>query len=375
MNDAKRKALSLFIIASCVAFLAIGCEVGEGVSPATPVRLAVYDHGRPAFPVAVSPAVTGSVATYYETTTTLEVEKQAEVLARVEGVIGSLAVEEGDLVEAEGELLTIENDQYRLLYEQARHKTASIQTKHDRCEQMLSQKLVAAEEYDLIKNELGVAESDEAVAKLDLDRTTVRSPFAGQVVTRLVDIGQNVTDGTPLFAVADFNPLLARVHVPAKEFRRIQIDQDVELVLDSNRARLRGTVKLVSPTIDPKTGTIKITVEVSEYPSGTRPGDFVEVHIVTARHDKVTIVPRVAVLEDKGEQVVYVAQDERADYRLVEVGFVDDEKAEIISGVAPGERVIVKGQRSLKPGSPIKTLSEEVSVSSATVESAPPSRS
>jgi membrane fusion protein (multidrug efflux system) len=137
----------------------------------------------------------------------------------------------------------------------------------------------------------------------------------------------------------------------------------VNLVLDSTGARLAGRIKLISPVIDPTSGTIKLTVEVPDYPEQTRPGDFAQVQIVTEKRDGVLLVPRIAVLTDKGESVVYtvVKGDEpdaepAAERRVVEVGFTDDASAQIMSGLSLGDMVVVKGQRSLKNGSPLKIL-------------------
>jgi Fe2+ transport system protein FeoA len=117
--------------------------------------------------------------------------------------------------------------------------------------------------------------------------------------------------------------------------------------------------------IDPASGTIKVTIEIPSYPQGTRPGDFAEVSIVTERHETSTIVPKIAVFTDRGDQVVYVAGDSTAERRVVEVGFQDDANAEILNGVADGDRVVVKGQRSLKNGSAIKVVGKDAPGSNA----------
>ncbi len=192
--------------------------------------------------------------------------------------------------------------------------------------------------------------------RLNLSSTTVGAPFEGRVVRRLVDVGQNVNVGTALFVVSDFDPLLAVVHVPSKEFKKLKPDQPVRLVLDSNDDQLQGRIKLVSPIIDPASGTIKITIEIREYPPNTRPGDFAEVLIVTERRENRTLVPKNAVFTDRGDQIVYVAADSTAERRVVEAGFEDGTYTEILSGVTEGEAVVVKGQRSLKHGAPIKIL-------------------
>jgi len=73
-------------------------------------------------------------------------------------------------------------------------------------------------------------------------------------------------------------------------------------------------------------------------------------------------VPRVAVVTEKGESLVFVAEPgaEDADLvavrRLVTVGFTDGDMAQILDGVMAGERVVTKGQRSLKPGQPLRVL-------------------
>jgi RND family efflux transporter MFP subunit len=187
----------------------------------------------------------------------------------------------------------------------------------------------------------------------------VTAPFAGRVVTRQVDVGQTVNNGTSLFTLSDFKPLLARVHVPAKEFNKLRPDQPVDLMLESSGIKLRGRIKLVSPTIDPSSGTIKVTVEINDYPDGVRPGDFAQVKIVTEQRNTSTLVPKIALVNDRGEQVLFISQaDSTAERRVVEVGFQDDVNAEITQGLKPGERVIVKGQRSLKHGSAIKVVDD-----------------
>ena len=78
--------------------------------------------------------------------------------------------------------------------------------------------------------------------------------------------------------------------------------------------------------------------------------------IVTERRDGRTLVPRSALVSDKGEDVVYVEVDGVAERRAVEIGISDDQHAEIISGVAVGEFVVVKGQRSLQHGQAVRVL-------------------
>jgi membrane fusion protein (multidrug efflux system) len=319
----------------------------------------------PAIPVAVEQAHVGAIASYYTATATLAAEKEAELLARVSGVVKSLHCEEGDQVAVGQVLLTIDNDEYRYRLAQAEANTADLRSRFQRLEEMKRRDLVPAEEFETLKNQLKAAEAEEGLARLTLSYTEVKAPFRGAVVSRLVDVGQNISVGTPLFLLSDFDPMLARVHVPSKEFKKLKPDQPVELVLESNRKELRGHIKLISPVIDPSSGTIKVTIEISEYPDGVRPGDFAEVRIVTELRDESILAPKIALVTDRGETVVFVAADSTAERRVIEVGFEDDDNIEITNGVSPGEPIVVKGQRSLKHGSPIKILQEDLETSAA----------
>ncbi len=363
----RRGPTSAVAVALLAAIFLSACSPSAGGEPPTGTRpgsTAEAARSARAIPVAVEDAVIGSISSYYSATATLEAERRAQVLARVPGIVRELLVEEGDDVQLEHALLRIDDAEFQLKVEQAAAKREHLETQLRRIED--SPDLVTGEELDQTRNDLRTAKADEGLARLELSYAQVESPLSGRIVERLVEEGQTVNVGTPLFAVADFDPLLARVHVPAKEFQQLQFGQTVELVLDSTGERLRGTITLISPVIDPSTGTIKVTIEVPEYPDGIRPGDFAQVKIVTETHADTVLVPRGAVFPDKGDQIAYVAVREEdgaattAERRIVEVGFSDSQSVEILSGIRPGESVVVKGQRSLKHGAKLAILTAEL---------------
>jgi membrane fusion protein (multidrug efflux system) len=298
--------------------------------------------------VAVSPVTRGTVVSRYTTTATLEAKNRASIEARAAGLVEALLVEEGDRVEANQVLLHLEDTQARLRLQKAEINLRQEQTMFGRQKASLDREVITQAEYDLAEAAMEAAQAERDLTKDDLSHTRVRAPFAGRIIARQVDLGQTVSIGAELFTIANFTPMLARVHVPGKEIGSLQVGQPVSIVLDSNKQELHGSVDLISPVIDPATGTIKVTVKIDSYPEGTRPGDFAHVTIVTESHENVMRVPNNATYEDRGDQIVYVASDSIATRRVVETGFVDDDFTEVLSGVADGERVVVKGQRSLR---------------------------
>ncbi|MCA9750727.1 MAG: efflux RND transporter periplasmic adaptor subunit [Gemmatimonadetes bacterium] len=309
-----------------------------------------------AVPVAVEIVRSGTASSYYTATATLEPESHAQVTSRATGVVREIVREEGDRVKAGDLLLRLEDDQARWRVKQAEANLEMARADHTRGQAMREGDLLSAEEFEVMENTLSVREAELQLAQLELAHTRVVSPFTGQVVRRHVDLGANVNPGTALFDVMDVDPLLARVHVPARRMGYVKVGQPMEMRLDTLDATLTGRVSLVSPIVDPTTGTVKITAEIDGYPAGTRPGDFAEVRIVTARHEDAVLVPTRAIFEDQGTQIAYAVVDGKAMRKPVETGFVDGDDTEIVSGLTPGDIVVVKGQRNLRDDAAVKVL-------------------
>jgi membrane fusion protein (multidrug efflux system) len=328
-----------------------GCGGGEGEATAAaspgPART---------IPVAIEEIGIGAASSYYVSTASLEAKNYAQILARTTGTIRRLVHEEGDDVSAGDTLLLIEDDEARLRVQQAEANLETARAEHDRRRAMLENELLSPEEFGTTENTLRIRESDHELAKLELSYTRVQSPFDGRVVRRLVDLGANVSPGTPLFEIMDVNPLLARVYIPAKRMGFVAPGQKMEITLDSSGTVLTGDVSLVSPIVDPTTGTVKVTAEIFEYPEGTRPGDFAHVRIVTARHENTKLVPSRAIFEEQGQNILYVTDGTKAERRVVETGFVDGDYTEVLDGVETGELVVVKGQRQLREGIGVEVL-------------------
>ncbi len=364
------KRLGSGVVAAFVAVALIGCGGGDtdrskgpggkgrpGERRAGMGRGAAVDRPPlPAVSVAVETVGRGDIATYYSATASLDPNKQADILARVKGIVGPPLVEEGDVVRQGQVLIEIDDAEYRHRVKQAEVDLDQQRSSLARTEKMAAQGLVSAEDAEAARSRMEAAEATWELAKLELSYTRVRAPFAGRIVARQIDQGRTVSVGTVLFTLADLSRLLARVHVPAREFRNIRTDQPVRLRVDSSGESLEGRILLVSPVVDPAAGTIKVTVAVDRYGPAVRPGDFAEVSIVTDRHEDVLLVPRTAVLTEHEDRVVYVVEGDVAHRRVVEVGFEDDRNAEIMSGLSEGVSVVVRGQRSLSDGQSVTVL-------------------
>jgi RND family efflux transporter MFP subunit len=171
-----------------------------------------------------------------------------------------------------------------------------------------------------------------------------------------VNIGQRVRALDPLFNIGSFSPLFADVHLSERDARAVRSRQAATIYLGSDEAStVVGHVERISPIVDQSSGTVKVTIALDPKP-GFRPGAFVRVDIRTDTKSDAVLIPKRAIIEEDGQNYVYVASQDTAKRSKVEIGYQSEGIVEIRSGVAPGQKVVVAGQGALKEGAKIKVL-------------------
>jgi membrane fusion protein, multidrug efflux system len=380
-NDSGRRRLLLSLLA--VALLAVGVATvlhfrtgrkpsGAGVAdPSGGVALASTKQGKEdatqgddkdkdgktPIPVSVAPIGVGAVSSYISATANLVPENEVQVLAEAEGQVLELRVEEGDRV-GRGQLLAaLKKDDAEIAFRKAQLQAGNARMAFERAEKMLADRLMSREDYDKVTLENEVVQQELAEAQWRLDKTSIRAPFAGHLTKRDVKLGQHVRPGDVLFTVSDFDPLIARIYLAEKDVLGLKEGREVRIVLKADeRTRFAGRIRQISPVVDTQTGTVKVTVEAASVPSQVRPGAFVTIDIVRQTRPQAVLLPREAVLRELQEAYVFVAKGAVAERRAVSLGLEENGRVEALSGVAPGEQVIVAGQGGLKDGSPIKII-------------------
>jgi membrane fusion protein (multidrug efflux system) len=308
-------------------------------------------------PVSVTSIVSGPVSSYITSTGNLVAENEVKVLAEAEGRVAELMVEEGNHVARGQVLATLAHEDAEILMRKAEMRSANAALAHGRAVKAVAEELLSREDYEKLTMENSIAQQELAEAKWRLEKTTIRAPFAGHITERNLKLGQHVRPGDTLFTVADFDPLISRIYLPEKDVYGLSEGREVRITLKANEAtRFTGRIRQISPVVDTATGTVKLTVEAMKTPSEVRPGAFVTIDIVRETHAAAVLLPRDAVIRELQDAYVFVARGEVAEKRTISLGLEEGDRVEAISGVEPGDQVIVAGQGGLKDGSPIKII-------------------
>lgn len=314
-------------------------------------------------PVEIAIVGTGPVASYLAATANLLAEGEVKVLAEVEGRVTRILAAEGDWV-AKGDLLAVlDRGDAEIALEKARVREENAVAVHRRGLDLAAEELISREDLDKREMEARLARQEHAEAAWNLAKTEVRSPIAGRVSLRSAQPGQHLRPGDELFQITDFDPLIAYVYLPEKDVLALSDGRQVDLALDAAPdVAFHGRVRQISPVVDPATGTVKVTIEAIRPPSQVRPGSFVTVKIVRQRRPDAVVLPKEAVIRELQQAHVFVARRDgeelTAARRAVTLGLEEGARVEVVSGLDPGEELIVAGQGALKDGAAIRVLDD-----------------
>lgn len=359
-RDLLVRLTSVWVFAAFCAFaLSCGRAQDESVTEAAAVDSSggSSEAGGPdLIPVHVAMPVKGEISSYIQSSTTVVAESEADVYSKAVGICKSVVVEEGDWVRAGDLLAQLEEEDVRIAAQQAglRHKKASQDSQ--RAEQMAAEELISAKALEEAKFALELAEADLRLAKRRLENTRIRSPVDGVITERMLKPADLVATASKLFKVVDLQSLIAVVHVPERESGFVRTGQRVEVVADSLPAgSFSGKVKRISPVVDPKSGTVKVTIELGHV-EGLKPGLFIRTRIVTDTHGGTLLIPKAAILLEGDEQKVFVVREGIAEEVFIKAGYSEAGKVEVLEGVGPGDQLVVLGHLGLKSGYRVKIV-------------------
>ncbi|MFQ5740349.1 MAG: efflux RND transporter periplasmic adaptor subunit [Acidobacteriota bacterium] len=329
------------------------------------------------------------ISKFLISTTTLESIRKVTIYAKINALVNEIRVEEGSSV-GRGQVLAqlddreIRNEleqaqialkQARLALQQAEVKTRLSESNFLRSKSLFEQNLISRQEFDqssltrqtdalglkVARQQSNAAEARLEAAQIQLDYTQIPSSIEGVVTRRLIEVGSRVNTNQAVFEVEDFSPLWARIYLPEKELPQVRKGQTARIIVQAFPDRhFEARVRMINPTVDAESGTVKVTLEVPRGEGLLRPGMFGSVYMATDTHPDAIVIPKRAVLRERDENRVFViGPDDKVEKRVVALGFSQDDEVEIVRGVNEGDSVVTVGQEGLNDGYPVAVLAWE----------------
>ncbi len=345
-----------------------GCSKTETPAPATSAsadarpnrqaRVSALSAAAEAVPVETAVVTRGPISAFLSFNSSLETEAVVDIYPQTSGQVEKVLAEEGTVVKEGQPLLLIDDSELRVDVSERENNLRHLESTFARIEEMFSRNLMTKQDYDDQRYQLEQSRLNLERARLRLSYATVRAPFDGVVTTRDTQVGARVGTGTKLFSLVKLDEIVARVFVPARYLSAVAEGQAAVVTSEFMPDRtFTGWVKRISPIVDPKSGTFRVTVGVrGEQPNDLPPGLFVNLRIVTETREGAVLLPKRAVVYEGGERYVYAVQDGTAVKRRLQPGYEDPAQIEATTGFEPGELVIVLGHNGLKDGVKVRDV-------------------
>jgi HlyD family secretion protein len=334
---------------------------------------------------------TGQGLTVLNASGYVEPRQKATIAAKITGQVVAMFAEEGMKVE-EGQVLARLDDREasaRLDSSKADHEVALARTREQevnikdaerdlsRTSNLFSQEVASQEDLDKAKaavdrykaqlsrlrEEVKAAKTRIKVARRNLENCTIRSPFAGIVVSKDAQVGEMVSPisagggytRTGIATIVDMDSLEIEVDVNESYIANVKAGQKVIAALDAYQGwKIPASVRTLIPTADRQKATVKVRIAFDKLDPRILPDMGVKVAFMTegtTSQDKaLSVIPKTAVREMDGKSIVFVLTKDFVERRAVKQGKTVGNTVEILSGLTDGEQVVVSGPHNLKDG-------------------------
>jgi RND family efflux transporter MFP subunit len=334
--------------------------------------------------------------------------RRATVSSKVTGKVLEVYIEEGKEVRKGQVLARLDDSQLRAALnvgraqlEAARRATAEdeaglreAELTLQRRRQLLNEGVIGRAELDtaesqveslkariaMAQQQVQVADSQVKAIQTDLNDMVVRAPFDGVAISKDAQPGEMISPvsagggftRTGICTIVDMSSLEIEVDVSESYINRVRSGQPVEAVLDAYPDwRIPAQVITTVPSADRQKATVRVRIgfetesEKKKLDPRILPDMGVKVSFLNERAPQGEqaaprarlLVPKTAIRNDNGTSIVFVVREDRAERRAVRVGAADGERVEVISGINPGERVVVDGPATLVDGARVKERS------------------
>lgn len=336
----------------CLGVLAIGgCGGPEGTEGGGAAPGAGPAGGSaPPLEVEVVELAPQAAAERLSTTGSLRANEQVELVAEIAGEVEEILFREGTRVSAGAVLVRIDRRRVSAERDRAFHRLQLAELRERRQQELLQGGLTSQSDYDAAFSEANVLRAELLLAEAQLEKSEVRAPFAGLLGLRSVSPGAFLMAGATIATLQDLDPIKLDFSLPEAYAGTVEVGDSVTFRVRGIDQDLTASIYAIEPFVDPATRSVAYRARAPNPTGALVPGAFADVEVAVRSVDDALLVPNVAVIPELGGKKVFVVRDGKAAPVVVETGIRLPDMIEVVSGLEPGELVIVSAIERLRPG-------------------------
>lgn len=282
-----------------------------------------------------------------------EAEALAEVLVSAEraGRVEWIGPTEGQRVRKGDPIAKIDLKALEAALKRATASYTLAEQQARRRQELYDLKVLSLEELDNALTQQTLAKANLEEARVNYEQGIVRAPMDGVINSLDIDPGEYVDRGTLVAELVDHSMIRMLFDVPEMDVRYFKVGQSVPVILDAlPGAAWIGQVDYVAYKADSDTKTFRVRVVVVNDEGNIRSGMIGRAQFLRQEIQDAVSAPLFAVVDRGGEYVLYVEENGVARSRTVELGVIDEERVQVLSGLGVGENLIVKGHTDVEDG-------------------------
>lgn len=222
---------------------------------------------------------------------------------------------------------------------------------------VLLQTKILPESLDTASAQVDQAQAAVSAANIAVNNTIVNSPISGLVAAKNIDVGMLTASTVPAYTIIDTSTVILEVAVTDKMLLNIKKGDKVPVKVSAYEDNsFQGTVDVISPSVDPRTGLYAVRINISNPDGRLKAGMISRVSLKTEHKENCITVPKDALVVENSVSYVYTVEDGIVKKKVVNVGISDNTSVEITSNLNTGENVITEGQSFLNEGDKVNTV-------------------
>ncbi|MBY0501075.1 MAG: efflux RND transporter periplasmic adaptor subunit [Alphaproteobacteria bacterium] len=279
--------------------------------------------------------------------------------APTSGRINAIHFKEGEHCKANQELITFYNKEQEASLRKAEAALKLSQTSFHRKKELYKKQFISPQDLENSEAKVKSDEAEVALAKEQLEKTHVFSPFDGVLSSRKVSKGSYVLEGDELVRIQDLTPIRLTFQLPQRDIPLIKVGDKVLATTDIYPDKtFEGKIEAIEPSVNEETRSVTVFATFDNKEELLIPGLYGNALLTSSCEKKKTLViAEQTLLVRQDGTYVYKKENDIAVLTKVTLGIRTADQAEITSGLKLGDQIVLEGQDKIHDGSPITTES------------------
>ena len=277
--------------------------------------------------------------------------EMVDLRPEVSGLVTRISFREGQFVRKGTPLLYLNDDELQAQLQKLQYTQKLFESQENRQKQLLAREAISQEEYDIVLNQYNTTLSDLKLVEAQIEKMVVRAPFDGVLGLRQVSEGSVIGVGDVIVTIVNMDPVKIEFSIPERYSQMAKVGSSIYFSIESTDEIFEGKVYAYEPQIDASTRTLKLRALSPNKDRSFLPGMFVKINYVLNEIDNALMVPAESIIPElQGYKVFVVAEGNKAEERVVEIGTRTEKQVQIMSGLQEGDLVLTTGVLQARTG-------------------------